>query len=236
MLSTTAFLAVAMQCAATVHPSTSLDVARVESGFNPYAIAEIVPKNDRAPGDKSFITHMPNTREEAIRIASLIEAKGRRYSAGLMQITSTNFRRYGVTASDMFNPCINLSVFEKIITDCYQRGGTLKRALSCYYSGNFDTGQKKESELSQTSYVQRIGYTPTATRYAVPGTRDDKASAMATVDAIPVSSPSRPRVVWPSSVVRGVPSVLRQKQATAVYYPAQVVRGNHDVTKKEEEK
>lgn len=41
MLSTTAFLAMAMQCAATVHPSTSLDVARVESGYNPYAIAEM---------------------------------------------------------------------------------------------------------------------------------------------------------------------------------------------------
>ncbi|BAN99904.1 hypothetical protein E05_51380 (plasmid) [Plautia stali symbiont] len=236
MLSTTAFLAVAMQCAATVHPSTSLDVARVESGFNPYAIAEIVPKNERAPGDKGFITHLPKTREEAIRIASQIEAKGRRYSAGLMQITSTNFRRYGVTASDLFNPCINLSVFKKIITDCYQRGGTLKRALSCYYSGNFDTGQKKEAELSQTSYVQRIGYTPTTARYAVPRTREDKASSMATVEAIPVASPSRPRVVWPGSVVRGVPSGLRQKQATAVYYPAQVVRGNHDVSKNEEEK
>jgi type IV secretion system protein VirB1 len=41
MLSTTAFLAAAMQCAASVHPSTALDVARVESGFHPYAIAEI---------------------------------------------------------------------------------------------------------------------------------------------------------------------------------------------------
>ena len=43
MLSTTAFLALAMHCAASIHPSTSLDVARVESGLNPYAIAEIVP-------------------------------------------------------------------------------------------------------------------------------------------------------------------------------------------------
>jgi type IV secretion system protein VirB1 len=43
MLSTTAFLAAAMQCAASVHPSTALDVARVESGFHPYAIAEICP-------------------------------------------------------------------------------------------------------------------------------------------------------------------------------------------------
>ncbi len=44
MLSTSAFLAVAMQCAATVHPSTSLDVARVESGLNPYAIGIVGQK------------------------------------------------------------------------------------------------------------------------------------------------------------------------------------------------
>ncbi len=38
MLSTTAFLAIAMQCAASIHPSTAFDVARVEP--NPYAIAD----------------------------------------------------------------------------------------------------------------------------------------------------------------------------------------------------
>ncbi|WP_105492733.1 transglycosylase SLT domain-containing protein [Escherichia coli] len=93
MLSTTAFLAVAMQCAATVHPSTSLDVARVESGYNPYAIAEIVPRPERKPGDKGFITHMPKSKEDAVSIITQIEAKGRRYSVGLMQITSTNFKQ-----------------------------------------------------------------------------------------------------------------------------------------------
>lgn len=44
MLSTSTFLALAMQCAASVHPDTTHEVARVESGFNPYAIAEIIPK------------------------------------------------------------------------------------------------------------------------------------------------------------------------------------------------
>ncbi|ECZ6618848.1 lytic transglycosylase domain-containing protein [Salmonella enterica] len=232
MLSTPAFLAVAMQCAATIHPSTSLDVARVESGFNPYAIAEIVPKPERKPGDKGFITHIPKSKEDAVSITNQIEAKGRRYSVGLMQITSTNFKRYGVTAADLFNPCTNLSVFEKIITDCYQRGGTLKRALSCYYSGNFTTGQQPEAAFSRTSYVQRIGYSPADTRYAVPGTRE--ATPAATLKATPVDAPTHPRVVWPGTVVRGVPTRLRQKNATTIYYPAQVVRGSRELTKNEE--
>lgn len=236
MLSTSAFLAVAMQCAATVPPSTSLDVARAESSFNPYAIAEIIPKSERRPGGKGFITHMPKTKEDATSIVSRIEAKNRRYSVGLMQITNTNFQRYGVTANDLFNPCINLSVYEKIITDCYRRGGTLERALSCYYSGNFTTGQQPEAALSRTSYVQRVGYTPTAKRYVVPGTRNDEPAQRFTPDAAPVATPSRPRVVWPGAVVRGVPAQLRQKKATTVVYPAQVVRGNRDLNKNEEGK
>ena len=134
MLSTTAFLALAVQCAASIHPSTSLDVARVESGFHPYAIAEILPDS------RGVISHFPTSLSEAIRLTGRLAARGRRYSVGLMQITSTNFRHYGVTASDLLNPCVNLSVFERILDDCYRRGGTLKRALSCYYSGNFETG------------------------------------------------------------------------------------------------
>ncbi|EOR9624367.1 transglycosylase, partial [Escherichia coli] len=31
-------------CAASVHPDTINDIARVESGFNPYAVAEIIPE------------------------------------------------------------------------------------------------------------------------------------------------------------------------------------------------
>lgn len=44
MLSTTAFLALAMQCAPFVHPDTILAVARVESGFNPLVTQSFVPE------------------------------------------------------------------------------------------------------------------------------------------------------------------------------------------------
>ena len=104
MLSTTAFLAAAMQCAASIHPSTALDVARVESSFNPYAIAEIVPRARRASGDNPVISHLPASRAEAERIIRRLAVQDRRYSVGLMQITSTNFRHYGVTATDLLDP------------------------------------------------------------------------------------------------------------------------------------
>ncbi|MGC6751785.1 transglycosylase SLT domain-containing protein, partial [Escherichia coli] len=84
-------------------------------------------------------------RGDAEHILRRLTAQDRRYSVGLMQITSTNFRHYGVSATELLDPCTNLSVFEHILRDCYRRGGTLKRALSCYYSGNFSTGQQPET-------------------------------------------------------------------------------------------
>ncbi|EMM6516291.1 lytic transglycosylase domain-containing protein [Enterobacter ludwigii] len=205
MLSTEAFLALAMQCAASINPSISLDVARVESSLHPWAIAEIIPRHERKPGRRYVISHYPPDKAKAIRLAGQIAAKGRRYSVGLMQITSTNFHQYGVTAADLFSPCTSLSVFERILTDCWRRGGSLKRALSCYYAGNFETGQKPEAAFSQTSYIQRIGFTVPATR-----TPEPRSSSLTKPPAAPVSSP-RPRVIWPGYVVRGVPAELRQK-------------------------
>lgn len=164
MISTTTFVALALQCAVNVHPDTALDVARVESGFNPYAIGVV--------GQKQGI--FPTRKADALAHVSRLKTQGKNYSVGLMQINQSNFKKYGFTAEQLFDPCTNLSVFEKIIIDCYQRGGSLKRALSCYYSGNFNAGQKEEPDFKQTSYVQRIGYSSQPKNYRVPSTREDK--------------------------------------------------------------
>ncbi|EBZ4664283.1 type VI secretion protein [Salmonella enterica subsp. enterica serovar Bovismorbificans] len=235
MLSTTAFLAAAIQCAANIHPSTALDVARVESGFNPYAITEIVPKTGLSSGDKHVISHQPASRGEAEHILRRLMAQDRRYSVGLMQITSTNFRRYGVSAAELLDPCTNLSVFERILGDCYRRGGTLKRALSCYYSGNFTTGQQPEAAFSGTSYLQRIGYAPGSSRYAVPGTREDKSSVAVPLRAAPASDSSSHHVIWPGVVVRGVPAKLRQEKIFIAQSSAPSVRRSIPLSTREEE-
>ncbi|MFP1778761.1 lytic transglycosylase domain-containing protein [Lonsdalea quercina] len=211
MLSPTAFLMAAMQCAATIHPSTAFDVAKVESSFNPYAVAEIVPKKEITPGSLGVISHQPTSKQVAVNIIKQVAAKGRRYSVGLMQITSTNFRHYGVTAYDLLDPCTNLSVFERILTDCYQRGGTLKRALSRYYSGNFDTGQKPESALNQTSYIQRIGY-------AVPSTRENFKRS--------TTSQSNSEIHYPATVLRGELNEKTIPVLTSLHYPDAILRGD----------
>ncbi|EFO1626055.1 lytic transglycosylase domain-containing protein [Escherichia coli] len=170
ILTTGAFLALAAQCAPNVHPDTSLDVVRVESGLHQYAIAEIIPKNERVSEGKSFISHYPESKDEAVKIIRRIEERKRKYSVGLMQINSLNFEKLRVTATELLDPCSNLKAYQYIITDCYLRGGSLTNALSCYYSGNFITGRKVESELNNTSYIQRIGFS--GNDYVVPGTRE----------------------------------------------------------------
>ncbi|WGM08756.1 lytic transglycosylase domain-containing protein [Arsenophonus nasoniae] len=195
MLSTTAFLALAMQCAPSVHPDTALAVARVESGLNPYAIGIV--------GVKKGL--FPESKNQALSHVNQLKTQGKRYSLGLMQITSTNFKTYHVNDEQLFNPCTNLAIFEKIMTDCYQRGGSLKRALSCYYAGNFSTGQKKEETFNHTSYVERIGYKNNV-GYKVPSVKEDKGE----LTKVFINKGNRPLLVSPSVVV----------------YPSHFVRGD----------
>lgn len=157
-----ALIPLLLSCAATVHPDTIRDIAWVESRLNPYAVGVV--------GGKGL---MPKTHQSALDGIKQLDAEGKSYSVGLMQIHKSNFSKYGVTAKELLDPCTNLSVFEKVLVDCYTRGKTLPRALSCYYSGNFETGKKKEADFGGTSYVQRMGYVADS-RYTVPSTKVDK--------------------------------------------------------------
>lgn len=211
MLSTSAFVALALRCAVNVHPDTAHEVARVESGFNPYAIAEIIPKVERQPGDKGVVSYFPKTKEAALQIVTAIESRKHRYSVGLMQITSTNFSRFNTTAEKMFDPCENLKVSEKILVDCYKRGGDLLRGLSCYYSGNPETGKKPEPEFNNTSYVQRIGFNqPEASRsWVVPSVKDDIRK-----ENVTTSINQKEITVYPQYAMRG--TVLEEKETNDV--------------------
>lgn len=208
MLSTVTFLALALRCSPAVHPDTAQDVARVESGFNPYAIGVV--------GQKQGI--FPDSLNDALVHVDRLKARGRNYSVGLMQINQANFSRYNVTARQLFDPCTNLAVFEKIMTDCYRRGGSMIRALSCYYSGNFDTGQRPEATFAHTSYVQRIGY-------AVPSSKVDQGKQ----PTVPDNTPSTPQIRYPLGIARGdlmnTDAKASTTPATSVSFPSQVMRG-----------
>ncbi|MDM3726437.1 transglycosylase SLT domain-containing protein, partial [Proteus mirabilis] len=88
-----------------------------------YAIAEIKSK-------VKFISHLPKTKNEDLNIISRLKTSNDRYSVGLMQIYSGNFKGFEVTPEELLYSCRNLNIFEKILVDCYKRGGSLANALS----------------------------------------------------------------------------------------------------------
>lgn len=178
-------------CAASIHPDTINDIAKVESGFNPYAIAEIVSKD-------KVISYLPKSKKEALLILEKLQEKKARYSVGLMQIYSGNFKGYNTSAEEMLDSCENLKIAEKILLDCYQRGGSVINMLSCYYSGNFETGKKKETLFANTSYIERIGYKNNTQIYTVPSTRIEKGE----VSSKEIIKVSKDRVIYPDGLLK----------------------------------
>lgn len=130
-------------CAPLIHPDTALSVMKEESKLNPFAIGVV-----------DGWVKQPTDFKSAVLTAQQLEKEGKNYSVGLMQINKYNFAKYQLTLEQMFDPCNNLQVAEKILKDCYQRSGSVNDALSCYYSGNFLRGYKKD--FRGTSYVERV--------------------------------------------------------------------------------
>ena len=132
------FLALAQECAPTVQPQTMAALARVESGFNPYAIGVV----------RGRLVRQPVARDEAIATARSLEAQGFNFSLGVGQVNRYNLARYGLDYASAFDACANLRAGSAILTDCYARAkksvsdsqDALRAAFSCYYSGNFVTG------------------------------------------------------------------------------------------------
>jgi type IV secretion system protein VirB1 len=131
------FLALALACAPQVHPDTARAIARVESSFNPYAIGVV----------GGALHRQPRTRAEALATIEALHAGGWNYSVGLGQINVGNFERLGLTPHSALDPCTSLTAMQAVLGECYARAASnnaaqnaLRFALSCYYSGDFNTG------------------------------------------------------------------------------------------------
>lgn len=144
------FTALVLACAPQVHPTTAHALVSVESAFNPWAIGVV----------GGALRRQPNNWDEALATAHQLMRDGRNFSVGLGQINVGNFRRLGLNTSSAFDPCQNLSAMQSVLTECFDRAGlseigantrqsALRRALSCYYSGNFSTGFRH-------GYVQKV--------------------------------------------------------------------------------
>lgn len=150
MISTAAFLALAMQCAPDIAPDTLSRIVKTESGFNPWAIG-VVGKS---------LKRQPQNKEEALTTVKQLVKNKSNFSIGLAQI---NRQYFDIKHAELFfSPCTNLKMGANILKDCYARAlknseseqQALKKSFSCYYSGNYTRGFKKEN--NGTSYVERI--------------------------------------------------------------------------------
>lgn len=134
------FLALALACAPQVHADTARALVSVESAFNPWAIGVV----------GGALMRQPRHRAEALATAKALQAAGWNFSVGLGQINVGNFDRLGLTVETAFEPCANLAAMQTVLAECFDRASgsaskavdplVLRQALSCYYSGNFDTG------------------------------------------------------------------------------------------------
>lgn len=143
-MDTATLLALLASCAPLVAPATAQALIQVESAANPWAIGVV----------GGALIRQPRTQSEAVATAQALQAQGWNFSVGLAQINRHNFQRLGLDLQSAFEPCANLAAMEAVLEECFQRAlnrraeapqaspeqTALRRALSCYYSGNFSTG------------------------------------------------------------------------------------------------
>ncbi len=155
-LTSTEFRYVAAACAPSVTFVTLRAIARVESGFHPYALSLDYPRRtarEQGLADGGiFLARQPKNLTEALAWTHWLLRHGRSVSIGLMQISTQHAADLGLSADQLFDPCTNVRAGAQILAAEYQRaaalGGegqtALRRALSEYNSGSpivgFDNG------------------------------------------------------------------------------------------------
>jgi type IV secretion system protein VirB1 len=133
-------------CAPQVDTLTARALVQVESAFNPHAVGVV----------GGTLARQPRSEAEALATLRRLAAGGWDYSVGLAQINRRNFARLGLTDASALDPCANLRAMQAVLSECFERYRrdtaaqlALRRALSCYYSGNAATGFRH-------GYVQRV--------------------------------------------------------------------------------
>jgi type IV secretion system protein VirB1 len=135
-----ALAALIRHCAPAVAPSTMTAIVQVESGGDPFAIADNTARR----------SYYPRDRATAERLASRLLDAGHLLDLGIAQIDSMNFAGFGVTTRTIFDPCTNLSVGGRILSGDYafaaRRYGdgqvALRHAIGMYNTGRLNGGAR----------------------------------------------------------------------------------------------
>jgi len=148
-------------CAANVSVQTMAAIVKQESNFNPYAIG--------VNGDY-ILERQPGSKEEALEVISWLKQEGQtNLDLGIAQISQKNRELFNLSVKDSLNPCLNLNVGGKILTDNYKRSlntglseqAALRAAISEYNTGSRTAG-------FSNGYVQKVVNNTNATLTVVP--------------------------------------------------------------------
>lgn len=124
-------------------------IVYVESANSPTAVA----------GIGTAFSSLNTSLSSAIEAANSVLASGHRVAVGLGQINSVNIHRLHLEGMNLFDPCINLQVAERVLRDCLERAPAVadhlrhQQAWSCYFSGDFRTGFYRPQS---SPYVERV--------------------------------------------------------------------------------
>jgi type IV secretion system protein VirB1 len=154
----------ATQWGQPVAPKTIVAEATVESGLDPLAI------HDNTTGR----TFHPATVEEALQIATRLDAAGGNYDVGLMQINRANFDWLHLTLAGALDPRRSI-----------EAGAAVMVSMSRYNTGNlrgFENGYVEKVLVAS----QRLNGTPVP-RTPVPG-----ATSVMSAASVPAAIPSAP--------------------------------------------
>ena len=133
-------------CAPLVHPTTLRALIEVESRGNPYAVSVNHPEGLRDRGIDSPAFVQPHSKRKALDLTRSLLNRGLGASVGLAQINVDQLAQEQLRIEDLFNPCVNLSVAQRVLLDCDtnqpQQGMLsarlrLRRTLSCYNTGKY---------------------------------------------------------------------------------------------------
>jgi type IV secretion system protein VirB1 len=150
-----ALAALMPHCAPTVAPSTMTAIVQVESGGNPLAIGDNTARR----------SYYPHDRAGAERLARRLLNAGHLLDLGIAQIDSMNFAGFGVTTHAIFDPCINLSIGAKILSDDYVFAArryrdaqvALRHAIGMYNTGRLNAGARYIARVVAAAEI-RDGY------------------------------------------------------------------------------
>lgn len=136
------FLDLAQECAPQIATETLAAVVSVESGFQPFAI--------RINSDHP-LADQPQTRNEAIEMATTLMAEGHDVDLGLGGINSGNLGRLGLSVSDTFDFCLNIKASAALLEGYYQialqSGATTAQAEAVMLRSYFGNGDASIGEM-----------------------------------------------------------------------------------------